>query len=76
MVLEKSNIARRNQVNKIFNVGKIYTSTSCTCKSARRNDKILDRTFYKFLWNNGPDRISRKNKVKKCESGRFKDDLY
>ena len=46
---------------KSLNVGEIYTSVSCTSKSARRTIKILDRTFYKFLWNNGPDRISREN---------------
>ena len=26
--------------------------------------KILDKTFYKFLWSNGPDRVSRKNSIK------------
>ena len=31
--------------------------------------EILDITFYKFLWNNGPDRVSRKNSIKNVRAG-------
>ena len=31
--------------------------------------KLLERKLYKFLWNNGPDRISRKNIVKNIQAG-------
>ena len=31
--------------------------------------KLLERTIYKFLWNNGPDRISRKTMVKNVRAG-------
>ena len=31
--------------------------------------KILERKMYKFLWSNGPDRISRKNIIKNIHAG-------
>ena len=31
--------------------------------------KLLERKLYKFLWNNGPDRVCRKNIVKNIQAG-------
>ena len=67
MVQEKTNIAMKKHLNQIFNVSEIYISIFGTPKLARRVDNILDKTFYKFLWNNGPDRVRRKHITKKCE---------
>ena len=38
--------------------------------------KRLERIFYKFLWNSGPDRIKRSVIIKKINAGGTQDDTY
>ena len=57
-MVKKKNSPRQDHSHKISSIVKIYSFTALPNPSEQLV-KQLEKLFYKFLWNLGPDRISR-----------------
>ena len=69
MVKKKINSHRQNNNHKVTSTCKVHSSVSGTTKTPDDFLKTIERIFYKFLWNGGPDRIKRIVIVKNLKAG-------
>ena len=69
MVKKKINPHWQNNNHKVTSTCKVHSSVSGTTKPPDDFLKTIERIFYKFLWNGGPDRIKRIVIVKNLKAG-------
>ena len=66
---KKINFVWKNYNYKIVSIIKVYTSFLTLPNPPGELTKKLEKLFYKFLWNTGPDRIKRSIVIKDLVAG-------